>query len=345
MVLRVLLFFVFSCLGLGEAEGEWRQLPPLPDTEGFAGMYAGVSHGALVVAGGANFPGKKPWEGGTKVWYDTVFVLEKPTAKWKVAGKLPRPLGYGASVTYDNAVICVGGSDHDRHYADVFQLEWTGGKLKSTKLASLPVPVANCSGAMANDVLYVAGGIEKPDATETLKRIWRFPFGSKSPRWTAVPAWPGVGRMLAVAAGADHAFWLLGGVDLSRGKDGAAERRYLADGYRYDAAMGWKQLPESPYPVVAAPSPAPVDGKFIYLLGGDDGAQTGTRPGRHPGFTKAALKFDIAREVWTAGGRVKAPRATLPCAYWEHSWVMASGEMRPGVRSPEVWSWTPKTTE
>ena len=39
---------------------------------------AGVSGGALLVAGGANFPDKKPWQGGTKVWYDTVFVLDEP---------------------------------------------------------------------------------------------------------------------------------------------------------------------------------------------------------------------------------------------------------------------------
>src|SRR4051794_34706734 len=100
--------------------GEWRRLPSLPDKEGFAGMFAGVSGGALVVAGGANFPGKKPWEGGKKVWYDTVYVLEQPGGEWKVGGRLPRPLGYGVSVTHGGAVICVGGSDAERHYAEVF---------------------------------------------------------------------------------------------------------------------------------------------------------------------------------------------------------------------------------
>ena len=83
----------------------WSQLPALPDHEGFAAPFAGVSGGALIVAGGANFPGKKPWEGGTKVWYDKVFVLERNTNQWRVAGRLPRPLGYGVSVTTSNGVI------------------------------------------------------------------------------------------------------------------------------------------------------------------------------------------------------------------------------------------------
>jgi hypothetical protein len=35
-----------------------------------------VSNGALIVAGGANFPDKAVWEGGRKHWYDNIFVLE-----------------------------------------------------------------------------------------------------------------------------------------------------------------------------------------------------------------------------------------------------------------------------
>ena len=75
------------------AEAGWSRLPPLPDREGFAGPFAGVSDGALLVVGGANFPDKKPWEGGTKNWYDTIFVLDRPDGQWKTAGRLPRSLG------------------------------------------------------------------------------------------------------------------------------------------------------------------------------------------------------------------------------------------------------------
>src|SRR5262245_61614359 len=116
---------------------EWKRLAPLPDKEGFAGSFAGVSNGALLVAGGANFPDKKPWDGGKKVWSDTVFVLEKPDGSWKVAGKLPRPLGYGVSVTHGAGVVCVGGGDADRHFADAFRLEWKNGKLVTTELPPL----------------------------------------------------------------------------------------------------------------------------------------------------------------------------------------------------------------
>ena len=46
--------------------GNGGKLTPLPDPEGFSGGVAGVSGGALLFAGGSNFVGKRPWDGGTK---------------------------------------------------------------------------------------------------------------------------------------------------------------------------------------------------------------------------------------------------------------------------------------
>src|SRR5688500_12009830 len=74
----------------------WRDLAPLPDAIGFAGPFAGTSNGALVVAGGANFPVGPPWEGNPKVWHDRIFVLVEPGGQWRqVEQRLARPLGYG----------------------------------------------------------------------------------------------------------------------------------------------------------------------------------------------------------------------------------------------------------
>jgi N-acetylneuraminic acid mutarotase len=121
---------------------QWSELPPLPEKLGFAGPFVGTHKGALLVAGGANFPEKPPWEGGTKVWHDRVFVLERPDGDWKLAGTLPRPLGYGVSVSTKDGVICIGGSDAQRHYADVFLLRRENGELKTSPLPSLPRPCA-----------------------------------------------------------------------------------------------------------------------------------------------------------------------------------------------------------
>jgi N-acetylneuraminic acid mutarotase len=185
---------------------EQRQLPSLPDKVGFAGSFAGVSHGALLVAGGATFPDKKPWEGGRKAWTDVVFVLEKPTGEWKVTGRLPRPLGYGVSATYRNGAVCVGGGDAVNHYSDAFRLEWRDGKLTTTALPPLPEPIANGCGTLVGDVLYVAGGQTHSDSTTASRKVWSLDLAVAEPMWKECASLPGNGRILSVAAACDGAF-------------------------------------------------------------------------------------------------------------------------------------------
>ncbi|QDU19161.1 galactose oxidase [Urbifossiella limnaea] len=317
------------------APAAWHQLPAVPDREGVAGSFAGVSGGALLVAGGANFPGRKPWEGGTKAWTDAAYILDTPDGSWKPAGTLLRPLGYGVSATHRGAVVCAGGSDHTRHHADAFTLEWKAGKLRTTALPPLPRPVANGCGALVGDTLYVVGGQEAPDALAS-KAVFALDLSAAEPRWVVGPELPSP-RILATAAVCDGSLYVVGGCELVR--DGQrVSRRYLRDGYRLDPRAGWKRIADLPQPSAAPPSPAPSDTAGFFLLGGDDGSQVQTAPERHPGFPRGILRYDAAADRWTAAGEQPAPRVTTPCVRWADRWVIPSGEMRPGVRSPQVWA-------
>ena len=95
----------------------WEALAPLPDSIGFAGVFAGISHDALLVGGGANFPTGSNFEGHPKVWHDRVFVLPSPDAEWQTGFELPAPLAYGVSFSWDKYLVCVGGGDQDAHSA------------------------------------------------------------------------------------------------------------------------------------------------------------------------------------------------------------------------------------
>ena len=185
-MMRTLLFCAAIMAGSQADAWEWKRLPSLPDARGFAGPFAGVSDGVLLVAGGANFPDKKPWDGGKKVWYDTVFALERPDGAWKVAGHLSRPLAYGVSVTHRNRTVCVGGSDAERHYAEAFRLEWKAGSVAVTPLPPLSRPVANACGALVGDTLYIAGGQDKPDSWNGL---WAIPSGEVRPGVRTPEVW------------------------------------------------------------------------------------------------------------------------------------------------------------
>ncbi len=323
---------------------EFSKLPPLPDHEGFAGVFAGVAGDSLIVASGANFPDKKPWEGGKKIWHDTVFALEKPDGPWKIIGKLPHPLGYGVSVSTKAGVVCIGGSDSEKPRAEVFLLTLPHGHLEIKNLPSLPLPLANGAGALVGDTIYVFGGSAEPGEQSALNRLFALNLEAAHPQWHELTACPGKPRILPVAAALEGALYIAGGAALER-TNGKVARLYLRDAWRFQPGSGWKRIADLPKPAAAAPTPAPVIGSEFFIIGGDDGSLIGFEPiEKHPGFTKTVLSYDARTESWRTNGEVPAPRAVLPTTFWHGRWAMPNGEVRPGVRSPEVWTFAPTNT-
>jgi N-acetylneuraminate epimerase len=316
----------------------WKQLAPLPDKLGVAGAFAGVSGDALLVAGGANFPDQMPWDGGTKVWHDEVFVLEKADGAWRVAGKLPTPLGYGVTVSHPRGLVCVGGSDARQHHASSFMLRWNKGQLDIEPLPDLPRPCANLTGALIGNTLYVAGGSKTPTATNALNEFLSLDLATKQPKWQRQEPWPGPARMLATGGTHDGSFYLFGGAALKAGTDGKPEREWLRDAWRYTPGQGWKRIADLPRIAVAAPSPAPLVNGRLLILGGDDGAQVNTPPTQHRGFRRDVLAYDPKTDRWEQPGETPFAHVTTTAVQWKDRVVIPSGEIRPGVRSPEVWS-------
>jgi len=317
---------------------DWQKLPAIPDKIGFAGSFAGTSGDVLLVAGGANFPGKLPFKGANgKVWYDSVFALTKPEGPWISAGQLPAPRGYGVSVSTPEGLLLVGGSQAEQHLADVVLLTWKDGKLGVVPHSQLPHAIANACGTLVGDTIYIAGGIQKPDASEALHTFLAFDLKAKEKTWRKIDAWPGSGRMLSVAAAHDGAFFLFGGAALHVGPSGTPERAWLSDAYRYHPQDGWKKLADAPRVAVAAPSPAPVVEGKILILGGDDGAQVKVPNNEHRGFPRDVLAYEPARNRWQRAGEMPFSHVTTSTAIWQKRIVIPGGEIQPGVRSTEVW--------
>jgi N-acetylneuraminate epimerase len=318
-------------------------LPPLPDPEGFAGGYLGVTGDHLLFAGGANFPGKKPWEGGTKVWSATVFALplsalqkDGPNDVWRPIGELPAPLGYGVSATWNDELILAGGSSAEGHTSQVIALRFVAGELQQRSLPPLPEPLANHCGALIGDTLYVFGGQTAPTALAT-SGGWMLNLADSNPRWTPLPTFPGPSRILAAAAVVQHQLWIAGGASLKADSKQALERHYLSDVWKLDTVQGWVSLPDLPTPSVAAPSPFAQQDNQPLLLGGDDGTQAGQDPTKHRGFSRVTQRFLIAENRWVTGPPFQPAVVTAPTSKTPFGIVIASGEVRPGVRSPAVW--------
>jgi N-acetylneuraminate epimerase len=317
----------------------WKSLPSLPDPEGFASAFAGVSNGALIFAGGANFPEKRPWEGGSKVWSDRIFVLENPASTWLDAGALPRPNAYGVSCSIPEGIVCVGGGNASEHFTDAFLLTWNGHQVSTRNLPPLPARSAFGSGVSVGSQVYLFGGLSKPDATTASADLFTLDVASPTPTWKRLPPYPGGGRMLAQIGVVGETLYVCGGVSLRAGPDGKAIRSYMRDTYAYEPARGWKKRADLPHEVAAAPSPLPVSpaGELL-VISGDDGKRTSLIGPNHPGFLQEILVYDTARDTWSKIADGPISRATAPTTLWRGEWIIANGERKPAYRSPEIWS-------
>jgi N-acetylneuraminic acid mutarotase len=318
-------------------------LAALPDAFGFAGMFAGVSGTNLLCAGGANFPEKPLAEGGRKIWHDRVFALATAGGAWREVGRLPRPNAYGVSATWRGSLVLAGGGDARINFHSACLLRWDGLRLVTEDLPPLPVSTANACGTVVGDILYVAGGQETPASTAALQRCFALDLAAPVRSWKEIP-WPdsAPGRILAVAAALDGWFYIFSGADLLPTASGTAGRRYLTDAWRYRPASGWQRLAELPHAVVAAPSPAiNAPGELLAIVGGVSPEYLASLPqnGPHPGFARQLLLYRPATNTWTVAavemGAVP-PRVTAPLTSWGNRFVIPSGEVAPGIRTPTV---------
>jgi N-acetylneuraminic acid mutarotase len=113
----------------------------------------------------------------------------------------------------------------------------------------------------------------------------------------------------------------------------------LKDAYCFAPGKGWIRVADLPRAAVAAPSPAiELNGKLL-IVSGDDGELVNFEPkSAHPGFPKSVLAYDPRTDQWTRLGESPLSRATVPVVKWQDMFVIPSGEARPGVRSPQVWT-------
>ncbi len=321
-------------------------LPAVPDAHGFAGTFTGVVGHQLLAGGGANFPdGRLPWEGGKKVWHDTLYVLDlaSPEAGWKIMGRLPKANGYGVSLTAREGVLLIGGGDAKGHFQEVWLLALAAdGTPVFRPMPPLPVALAQMSGALLDRQIHLCGGIETPDATHASNSHWMLDLDQLEKGWQTQAALPAVGRILATAAVVDDAFYFMAGCSLAPDAAGKPTRTYLRDAWKFSHGQ-WSRVADLPLPLVASASPAPVAGRSLFMVSGDDGSQVGQLPPKpHKGFSKNVLRYETGTDTWSSVGELTVPPpVTVAVTRWQDRFIFFNGEVSPGVRTPQVFLFTP----
>lgn len=349
----LLLFAAFGSPATAQTQTAWEALPPVPDDVGFAGGFAGVSGEALVFAGGANFA--PPVFENDKVWHDRVFVLAAPDGEWVEAGTLPRPLGYGMSVTYEDELICIGGDDSEQAYAEVFALKWDGENLTTRELPALPEPVAYGGAALIGSTVYVVAGQTGKSIETATNRCYAMDLAADEPAWERLPDMPedaGVRAFNFVVAqhdGQGDKLYVFGGRRFLEG--GVLDLEFLGDCWAFDPASDtWSKRADSPVPLMAGSAirfsqshvlvTSYADGSVLTAMI-DSGIPTAEYD--HPGFPRTLYTYHTITDAWAPAGEIPegaANQVTTTAVQWGERIIVPSGEVKPRVRSPKVWSVT-----
>ncbi|MFZ5429678.1 MAG: sodium:solute symporter family transporter [Bacteroidota bacterium] len=337
----------------------------LPGTEGVAGAFAGLHNNMLIVAGGTAFPDGKPWEDGTKHYSDIILVYARNsdgTLRLEDSrSALPVKLGEGASVSTPGGLVCVGGQTPEGLSDRVYQIGWQNGSVSITELPPLPVPVKSPAAATIGNLIYVIGGetAEGPSARFLVLNLTEPNSG-----WRSLPDFPlPVHGAMAAAQmdGEEVSLHVIGG---RARMDGQKTTSFYPHVFRFRPSRGeWEKrqdiriVPGNPFPVAAGAAVA-IGASHVVLIGGDNGAvfsqvekaisrlQNGETDARqirdslwinHPGFNQKILIYNTVTDTWFDEGNWDGdPVAVMPAVQWGGAVIVPGGEIRPGIRTPEI---------
>lgn len=331
----------------------WSELPPLPDTAGRAGMFAGVSQGHLFCMGGANFPDGYPWEGGHKKWHNDIFMLEADANQWQqLDNLLPGGLAYGVSASYNDCIFLVGGSTATAHCDGTWLLRWRKGMLEMEEGPRLPHPLANMAGTRVGSLLIIVGGMETPDG-EPLSQCYGLDLDAPTKGWFALPKWSGEGRIFPVTGSFADKFYLFSGENRKRNAAGLEQRHILQDAFCFVPEKTdhrwsgeWHRLSDLPTGMSAGANPAPLvaDRAFLFWGGVDRLTALHSLPQTHPGIGGELLWYDPETDSWEYNEESKREpgRVTLPTVEWNGQTYYISGEIKPGIRTNRITGVTAK---
>lgn len=323
---------------------EWSELPSLPNELGVAGPFVGVHNGALLVAGGANFP-LPVWE-QPKQWHATVYVMQpnENGYEWKVAGALQQPVAYGASVSTPQGVVCIGGNDAQTTFARCFLLQWNAEeqRLATQELPSLPLQLAYGQAGLIGNIVYVAGGQTTAELNSAVSDIWSLDLSQLDESdcaWRKHNSCPGPPRAFNIVAvqnnGFDDCLYMIGGRHAVEGRV-----VFLEDCWEYNPKMEiWRERASLPQPVTAGTG-IDYGQSHIFVLSGDDGSnfhRTEELLDQHPGFPKMTWGYHTITDTWIELGPSPANQVTTLATKFDGAVVLPTGEVRPRVRTPKVW--------
>lgn len=354
MALALVSQLVFSAPLKGECSVVKSASLPGPGGHGSAGAYVGVVDDAVLMAGGSDFLGLKPWEGGVKTWLDEIWVIRDNGGKISCdlldGVELPQGMGNGCSVSTGKELLCLGGMTSGGFTPVILSVRKSGASFDVSEVGVLPDGFVPNAAEYYKGYVYVAGSRGGRNAMLRLNPS----------TWQAKELSPCPDRLLSEGSvlvhqhdGRQDALFLIGG----RGVD--EEGIHIA-GRVWEYVPGRDEwLPKAEFndggePMELMYSSAVKYGSAnILVFGGDDGVEFRKREAlsakpdaadelreafvSHDGFSGKVFSYHVVTDTWIC---LETLGFTLPACSKAVSLggkiIIPSGEVRPGVRSNEI---------
>ena len=357
LTISTVLIVLFTAYTMAQNSNPIQRLVGFPTEEqgfdkGVSACYCGVINGYLYIAGGCNFPDKPVAEGGKKRFYKAIYAAklnaEGNRLEWKTVGQMPQPAAYGVSVTYENSLILVGGNNETGGLTTAIRLRPTATGMQQEALPNLPHALDNMAGAVVGHILYVVGGNCEGVATQ---KVWSLDLKNTAKEgWKEEPSIPGIARVQPIAAALSGD--LLGVWGGFAPKTDSKAAQLAMNGASYNAGCGtWTALPvptdalgEEVFTGGATAIATPQKG--VVVVGGVNKdvflAAINKLPEGYllhePEWYRFNSRVLCYRDgTWTQLlQHPSVARAGCALAYWD-GWVyVVGGELKPGIRTPEI---------
>ncbi len=340
-----------------------RQIKGFPDKDrnfakGVSACFTGITNGQLLIGGGCNFPGIPAADGGAKKYYRNIYTAESAGDSlfiWRKAGEFPQDIAYGVSVSTSNGVICIGGMNSQGSLNSVYRITLEGKKTKAIieTLPALPCSLDNMTGAMLGNTVYIAGGNKNHVPCNVL---YCLNLENLQEGWQKLQDFPGPPRIQAVSAAqsdihGNPLFCLWGGFATSGDNRPAT---LSVNGYAYSPVSGeWTPLSaptnnKGDTISLGGGTAVALSDSLVLCMGGVHKdiflqALRHTLPGylSHPvewyRFNNSLLVYNTRQKLWKEIANIPSTaRAGALSVFDGQGYLLINGELKPGIRTPDI---------
>jgi N-acetylneuraminate epimerase len=350
---------------------EWKKAAQLQNADGslslgFAGPINGITNNVLMVAGGANFPDKMPWEGGKKQYSNEIHVLEKTgdDFHWntKVTNTLPEPIAYPGNTTTNLGVVYVGGENENGLSNKAYILNWNAdkNKVETKSLPDFPIAITNIALTHLDNVVYAIGGDEAKQSSDL---VFSLDLNAEKPEWKLLTKLP-FALANSVSVIQNNTIYVIGG--RTKTSTGISDLHNTTLAFDLQKRTWKKKANISDGKQItnfSAGAGVAIGNENILILGGDNGttfhkietflsqiakatseeekskliAEKNILNTTHKGFYNAILVYNTHTNKWSKIGELPfLAQVTTTATIWNDKVVLSNGEIKPGIRTPDV---------